>query len=133
MENMQETVQNAKDTVTTPLPSPPDLEKKSSASDLKERLNWGEPALTIVDVRSHEAFSQERITGAVNIPMNQLVAEVQENLEKSRDIYVYGSSDEETEHAAAQLREAGFSSVAQLEGGLSAWKSVDGPIEGRGV
>ncbi|MGJ3248756.1 MAG: rhodanese-like domain-containing protein [Elainellaceae cyanobacterium] len=133
MENVQETVQNAKDTVTAPIPSPPDLEEKSSASDLKERLNWGEPALTIIDVRSHEAFSQERITGAANIPMSRLVAETQESLEKSRDIYVYGSSDEESEHAAAQLREAGFDNVAQLEGGLSAWKSVEGAIEGIAV
>ncbi|HHP7243079.1 MAG TPA: rhodanese-like domain-containing protein [Elainellaceae cyanobacterium] len=133
MENMQETVQNAKDAVTTPLPSPPDLQKKSSASDLKDRLNWGEPALTIIDVRNHDAFRQERIMGAANIPMSQLVAETRESLEKSRDIYVYGSSDEEAENAVAQLREAGFSRVAQLEGGLSAWKSVEGSIEGIAV
>jgi rhodanese-related sulfurtransferase len=71
--------------------------------------------------------------GAANIPMSQLVAETRESLEKSRDIYVYGSSDEEAENAVAQLREAGFSRVAQLEGGLSAWKSVEGSIEGIAV
>jgi rhodanese-related sulfurtransferase len=40
---------------------------------LKKRLDWGEPALTIIDVRDREAFNTSHITGAVSLPLSQLV------------------------------------------------------------
>jgi rhodanese-related sulfurtransferase len=52
------------------------------------------------------------------------------NLELVRDIYVYGSSDEETATAAALLKEAGYHNVAELLGGLVSWKAAGYPIEG---
>lgn len=111
-----------------PIPAP--LKAKSSIYDLKERLDWGEPALTIIDVRSREAFNTSHITGAVPLPLNQLVEQALMNLELIRDIYVYGSSDEETAAAAALLKEAGYQNVAELAGGLPAWKAAGFPIEG---
>jgi rhodanese-related sulfurtransferase len=131
--NVQDAVQSVKNSITSPLPTPPDFAPQSSASDLKERLNWGEPALTIIDVRDRNAFEQERIMGAVHMPMSQLVTQVQANLEPTRDIYIYSDSDGNTAQAAQALREAGFQRVAELSGGLSAWKSVGGSIEGIAV
>jgi rhodanese-related sulfurtransferase len=52
------------------------------------------------------------------------------NFELTRDLYVYGSTDEQTASAAAQLRTAGYQNVAELRGGLAAWKAADYPIEG---
>jgi rhodanese-related sulfurtransferase len=55
------------------------------------------------------------------------------NLELVRDIYVYGSSDEETAAAAALLKEAGYQNVAELAGGMAAWKAAGFPIEGNSL
>jgi rhodanese-related sulfurtransferase len=112
--------------ITIPAP----LKSKSRVYDLKERLDWGEPALTIIDVRSREAFNSSHITGAVSLPLNQLVDRALINLELVRDIYVYGSTDEETATAAHLLKEAGYQNVAELVGGLVAWKAAGFPIEG---
>ena len=112
-----------------PIPAP--LKAKSRVYDLKERLDWGEPALTIIDVRDRDAFNTSHITGAVLFPLSQLVEQALSNLELVRDIYVYGSSDEETAAAAALLKEAGYQNVAELQGGLPAWKAAGFPIEGR--
>jgi rhodanese-related sulfurtransferase len=112
-----------------PIPGP--LKAKSRIHDLKERLDWGEPALTIIDVRNRDAFNISHITGAVPLPLNQLVEQALVNLELVRDVYVYGSSDEETALAAAALREAGYQNVAELLGGLAAWKAAGYPIEGK--
>ncbi len=111
-----------------PIPAP--LKAQSRPYDLKERLDWGEPALTIIDVRNRDAFNISHISGAVSLPMNELVNRALSNFELIRDIYVYGSTNEETALAAAQLRNAGYQNVAELIGGLAAWKAVDYPIEG---
>ena len=105
-------------------PTPPEMTAKSSAQALKERLQWGEPGLTIIDARDRESFLEERITGAMLISdMNKL--------EKNREIYVYGSKDQEAAEAADNLRQSGYEKVSQLQGGLAGWKAVQGPTEGR--
>jgi rhodanese-related sulfurtransferase len=52
------------------------------------------------------------------------------SLELVRDIYVYGADDQETAQAAAFLKEAGYENVAELAGGLTAWKALGYPVEG---
>ena len=111
-----------------PIPAP--LKAQSRVYDLKERLDWGEPALTIIDVRDRSLFNISHISGAVSLPMNELVNRALVNFELIRDIYVYGSTQDQTATAAAQLRNAGYQNVAELIGGLAAWKAVDYPIEG---
>jgi rhodanese-related sulfurtransferase len=110
-------------------PVPPVLQDQSHVSDLKARLDWGEPALTIVDVRNWIVFNQGRIQGAVSIPEPGLVAYALANLEPIRDLYVYGETDEETNAAAAKLRAAGFQYVSVLQGGFEAWKAAQYPVE----
>lgn len=112
------------------LPIPGPIKAQSRGFELKERLDWGEPALTIVDVRNREVFNISRITGAISMPLDELVARTSASLEIERDIYVYGESDEQTAAAASHLREAGYQNVAELVGGLAAWKAAGYPTEG---
>ncbi|MGF1485497.1 MAG: rhodanese-like domain-containing protein [Prochloraceae cyanobacterium] len=111
------------------IPKPAPLKRRSLVYDLKTRLDWGEPALTIVDARDREEFNISHITGAVNIPANILVERVKSCLEPTRDIYIYGQTDEETSAAANKLREAGYKNVAEIIGGAAAWRAVGFPIE----
>lgn len=112
-------------------PVPAKFEHVTSAADLKARLDWGEPALTIIDVRDRESFNSERIMGAMSLPMEELTTRAAEILEMDRDIYVYGETDMATEGAATQLYTAGFERTAAIEGGLDAWKAINGVVEGR--
>ncbi len=125
---MREVILHPKKVIMIPIPAP--LKSKSRIYDLKERLDWGEPALTIIDVRSRDAFNISHIMGAVSSPLNELVDQALINLELERDIYVYGSTDEETTTAAALLSKAGYQNVAELVGGLAAWKAAGFQIEG---
>jgi rhodanese-related sulfurtransferase len=111
------------------IPTPAPMQPQSRVYDLKSRLDWGEPALTIIDVRDRASFNISHITGAVSIPAASLVSQASANFELSRDIYVYGDTDEETAAAAAALREAGFEHISELRGGLAAWKAVSYPTE----
>lgn len=111
------------------IPSPPPLKAKSLVYDLKARLDWGEPALTIIDVRDRDEFHFSHILGAVPMPMNELVDRILSSLELTRDIYIYGETDEETAVAATKLRAVGYQNVSEIRGGLAAWKAVGFPVE----
>lgn len=108
---------------------PQAIQDKSSVDALKNRLDWGEPALTIIDVRNRNAFNARRIMGAIAMPIEELVDRARASRELVRDIYVYGDTDEQTAEAASKLRQAGYQHVAELMGGLKAWKSAKYPIE----
>lgn len=105
------------------------LQRQSRVYDLKARLDWGEPALTIIDVRDRSKFNTSHITGAVPMPLTEPKDRVLDKLELGRDIYIYGDTDEETAAGAAQLRAAGYRNVSEIRGGLAAWKAVGYPIE----
>ncbi len=106
------------------VPTTPETTTVSSAQALKDRLDWGEPALTILDARDRDAYLKEHITGAM------LASDVN-NLASNRDIYVYSNNQEESAKAVSDLVQAGFNSVSQLQGNLAGWKAIGGATEGR--
>jgi rhodanese-related sulfurtransferase len=130
MSKVEDAIEKAKEALPNITPTPPGLKAESSVHDLKSRLEWGEPALTILDVRPRDVYNRGHIMGAMEFPMDKLVELAQKNLETKRDIYIYGASDEETSEVAKMLRQAGFINVAELKGGLEAWKAVGGSTEG---
>ena len=110
-------------------PKPDPLKSSSQVYDLKTRLDWGEPGLTIIDVRDRADFNESHITGAISLPLPELLQRVSQALETNRDIYVYGTTDTEAVAAAQALRSAGYTCVASLRGGVAAWKAVGFPVE----
>jgi rhodanese-related sulfurtransferase len=112
------------------VPTPKNMQSQSSPYDLQKRLDWGEPALTIIDAREREAFNTSHIRGAISLTEDELVERALDTLELNRDIYVYHASDEKTAEVANLLREVGYQKVSELTGGLEAWKAVGYPLEG---
>lgn len=105
------------------------MQETARVYDLKARLDWGEPALTIIDTRDRALFNESHIMGAISMPMSELVNRTLSSLEFDRDIYVYASTDEEATVAAEQLRAAGYQKVCVLRGGVAAWKAAGFPVE----
>ena len=130
MKTIPDQISDIKEKLPDIVPPPPDLKAQASSHDLKARLDWGEPGLTIIDVRDFESFNNSRITGAQPMPIDELVDRAKSSLEPIRDIYIYGETDQQTAEAANLLRAAGFRKVAELKGGFPAWKAIDGPIDG---
>jgi rhodanese-related sulfurtransferase len=102
---------------------------KSTAAELKSRLNQDRPALTIVDVRDSKAFNREHIPGATSVPFERLEDLSKSALMRYRDIYIYGESDEQALQAAQILLSTGFLNVAQIIGGLTTWRELAGATE----
>ncbi|AHJ30749.1 rhodanese-like domain-containing protein [Nodularia spumigena CS-584] len=98
--------------------------------DLKFRLEWGQPAFTIIDVRDRHTYNYNRITGAMQMPLDELVKRAKSALHQERQIYIYGDSDTQAGYAVQLLRAAGFMNATVLRGGIKAWKIVGGATEG---
>ena len=128
---VEDTIISIKEKLPNVTPTPSDFHTHANAHELKSRLNFGEPGLTILDVRERTAFDESRILGATYLSVESLGKGEQPKVELNRDIYVYAATDEETSAAANLLRGLGFSRVAELKGGLKAWQSIGGAVEGR--
>lgn len=130
MDNIAESISKIKEKLPEVTPTPPDFHSQATAHELKSRLNLGEPALTILDVRDNGTFRRCHIVGAMNVAPGDLERFAKSSLEPTRDIYICGANDEETAQAANTLRQAGYSRVAELQGGLPAWGEIYGAMEG---
>jgi rhodanese-related sulfurtransferase len=136
MADIENTVNDIKSNVKDVLdnqdavPVPANFQQEADVHELKSRLDWGEPALTILDVRSREEFNHGRILGAMCAPVDTLREGMDLHLESNRDIYVYGTNEQEAAEGTQILRESGHRNVAVLKGGLEAWMAAGGSTEG---
>ncbi len=99
-------------------------------NNIISRLQWGQPALTIIDVRDRCTYNQGHIMGALPISIEELTSRAKASLNTQREIYVYGENDQQAADAARKLQVVGFTNVSEITGGLAAWKNAGGAIEG---
>ncbi len=82
-------------------------------------IRGGAPVL-VLDVREPVEQQVSAIGGAVNIPLGQLAARLDE-LPKDRQIIAYCRSGVRSAQAVDLLRASGFPQAASLRGGINAW------------
>lgn len=74
----------------------------------------------LVDVRTPGEFAASHIEGAINIPVQELEARMNELQPKDRAVVVYCRSGHRSGNAARMLKSAGFQAVHDL-GPISRW------------
>jgi len=96
---------------------------------LAGRLESGDPALLVLDVRSAAEFDQGHLPGAINIPHEVIGPRIAElGAPGERDIVVYCRSGRRSALVLAALREAGFSRLYHLEGDYLRWSEESRPV-----
>jgi rhodanese-related sulfurtransferase len=87
-----------------------------------------EPNIQLIDVRTSEEFSEGHIENAINIDVtaNDFDAKVA-SLDKEKPVMVYCKSGGRSAKASARLKELGFKTITDLEGGITNWKSENKP------
>jgi len=81
----------------------------------------------LLDVRTPEEFAQERIAGAVNIPL-QVLPERLNDIPQDRPVVLVCRSGNRTKMAAQILVKAGYTKLYDL-GGLMQWKAAGLPVQ----
>ena len=89
------------------------------------------PSVQILDVREPEEFTGPlgHIRGAILIPLGEL-AERAGELARDRPIVAVCRAGSRSAQATVILREAGFSDVANLSGGMLRWRAESHAVEG---
>lgn len=81
----------------------------------------------LLDVRTVAEFNEGHIEGATNIPIEELDRYL-DRLPKDKTIVVYCRSGNRSATAATLLKNEGFSSVYDIDGGLIAWGQAKLPL-----
>ena len=84
---------------------------------------------TVLDVRPAAQYADGHIVGARSVPLGELGGKL-DGLAKKKDrpVLVYCELGGQSAKAAATLRQAGFSQVLNLKGGLVAWQRDNLPL-----
>jgi len=87
-----------------------------------------QPEIQLIDVRTPEEFSEGHIENAknINIMGNDFDAQVA-TLDKTKPVMVYCKSGGRSAKASARLKELGFTTITDLEGGITNWNSENKP------
>ena len=96
-----------------------------------ERLD-GEKPLLVVDVRKPAEFGVAHIPGAINIPVDEIEARL-DDFKNSNGVLIYCINGSRTRQAEAILLGADIPDVYHLEGTFSGWIQRKYPIEKGGV
>ena len=94
--------------------------KQISTNELKEQLS--DKTKQFIDVRTPGEYKSNHIREFKNIPLNQLTDKIA-TLSKDQDVVVICQSGMRSNQASKMLKKNGFKSVANVRGGMSAWRS----------
>jgi hydroxyacylglutathione hydrolase len=98
-----------------------------SAQFAAELLSLAEPPLA-VDVRGPRERDQKHIAGSLHIPLNHLVERV-DRLPRDRPLLMYCAGGYRSSIASSLLQKHGFSPVAEIAGGITAWEVAHLPVQ----
>jgi len=97
------------------------------ADDFSEKIKQN-PEAIVLDVRTPEEFAKGHLEVAKNIDWknNNFINKV-EQIDKSKPVFVYCLSGVRSAAAAKKMREAGFTQVYELDGGIVKWRAANLP------
>jgi rhodanese-related sulfurtransferase len=94
-----------------------------SFGDLEEAI--GTNAWTVVDVREPHEFATGHIPNALNMPMSSFDPE---ELMKGKPVVLICQSGGRSRNALGKARAIGRADVRHFAGGMSGWRSHNGPV-----
>jgi adenylyltransferase/sulfurtransferase len=96
--------------------------REISVEELKARRDRGEKPL-VLDVREDWELQLARIPDVLHVPMNQIPARLEE-FQRGGEVIVMCHAGGRSMRVAHFLAKQGFTDVANLSGGISAWSQV---------
>jgi phage shock protein E len=96
------------------------VDEPLSSERLAEIIASGDPNTLLVDVRTEEEYNSGAIPSAINIPFDQIAADLPTE-DRSARIIVYCRSGRRSGIAADTLKDLGFNNILDF-GGVGNWK-----------
>lgn len=93
-----------------------------TSQELKSILASAPESITLLDVREPEEHEEDRIQGSKLIPLGDLMARANTELDPDSEIVIYCAHGVRSMHALMGLRSLGFENLRSLEGGICAYR-----------
>ena len=97
-----------------------------SAQQLAARLE--NSSLRIIDVRTPAEWNASRIKWAEHLPLSDILTDQVPDAQKEEELVLQCGSGYRSNIAASILRQAGYSRVKSLAGGVFAWSNAGFPL-----
>jgi phage shock protein E len=106
------------------MPKVPSVEVKDLYQAILDKKDF-----ILLDVRTPMEFANHKIAGAINLPLDQVPAKIEETLSnKEQLIYVYCLSGSRSIVAVNEMRKLGYKNVFDVSHGLMAWRVNKFPL-----
>lgn len=93
-------------------------EGQISLEELKKQLR-NNPETILIDVRSPQEYQEGHLNGSINIPLYELASKVNQLIPNNqRPIILYCKTGARSEEGRKLLKQRGYKTVYNLEGGL---------------
>jgi len=113
------TITNAQQKQKVELVAPAAFEKKMAAQKGQ-----------VIDVRTPKEYQSGYIAGAVNLHVYDKDFEQRvDKLDKNKPVYIYCKAGGRSAEAAEILKNKGFKTIVELDGGMDAWKEAGKPVK----
>lgn len=83
----------------------------------------------LIDVREFFEYKKSRINSAVNIPSSDDLTTSADSIGKGKSLFIYCTTGYRSKRVSKFFTEHGFYKVYNLDGGISAWKKEDMPVD----
>jgi phage shock protein E len=86
--------------------------------------------IQLLDVRSKDEWDEGHLKGAKLLPVSEedFTGKAKAILDPKKPVLVYCKSGKRSAKAAKELREAGFTAVYEMEGGITEWEKSGKPV-----
>lgn len=99
-----------------------------TAQDLKKEISKTRARPQLLDVRTVHEWQQGAIKGVLLIPVSTLKSQIKAlPFDRTKPIVAICRSAHRSIPAVRLLRDAGYTDVRQLQGGMMAWQSLNYP------
>lgn len=98
-------------------------------ADFQKALTSGE--YTLLDIRTIQEYNEGHLKDAIqkDFYLTDSFTQYLQSLDKNKKYLIYCRSGNRSGKALAQMKDMGFTNVADLEGGIGAWTAANLPIE----
>ncbi|RME63725.1 MAG: rhodanese-like domain-containing protein [Caldilineae bacterium] len=108
--------------VLEPLQLGPDVDVKTVAA-VRER-----PDVVVIDVREQWEYDEAHVPGVTLIPMGTIPDRL-DDIPRDKEVIVMCRSGNRSGQVTEFLRQAGFTNVHNMKGGILAWQEAGLPVE----
>ncbi|MFD2655853.1 rhodanese-like domain-containing protein [Gracilibacillus thailandensis] len=94
--------------------------KNMTTAELRKQLK--DKDKQFIDVRTPREFKGNHISNFKNLPLHELSEKASKQLSPEKEVVIICQSGMRSKKAAKTLKKLGFNQVANVKGGMSAWK-----------